>query len=383
MPFKVNKTLNKKINDWVSRQFITKKQAEEIINYETKSSGRSWILYGFSILGFTTIAIGIISLIAANWQLIPGDIKLLINFLLLTLTALWVYSSWKNTRFIMFEVSLVFFMLLCLASIGLISQVYHTGGQLYEALLLWSAITFGLALVSKKTFPPSIWSAGFFLSLNIAIFQSPILQPIFQDHIASIFMTFPLFSAFLAMISKKFNLEPQTKALSIWVIIMGISGLIASELYHRVKTTYVYSEDVSVFLIGYILFACLVFLTLTDIKYKRIQKNLLLLVLISYLIPFHFGFFDIELHIIVYAFSSIIILAMFAIFVASLQKRRLFQFFLILIGLRFFVLYCQEFGGLMTTGFILITSGILIIAMVLGWNKYHHRFTLWTERLVR
>ncbi len=382
MPSKINKPLTKKINDWVSHKFITKKQAEKIINYETRNSGRSWVLYGFSLLGFTTIAIGIISLIAANWQLIPGDIKLLINFLFLILTALWVYYSWKNTKFIMFEVSLVFFMLLCLASIGLISQVYHTGGQLYEALLLWAAITFGLALVSQKTFPPSIWSAGFFLSLSIAIFQSPILQPIFQDRIAPIFMTFPLFSAFLAMICKKFNLEPQTKALNIWIIIIGISGLVTSEFYHSVETTYIYSEDMPAFAIGYVLVVLSALFVLMDIEYKKLQKNILLLTLISYLVPFHFGFFDIESQI-VYAFSSIIILTMFATFLASLQKRRLFQFFLILIGLRFFILYCQELGGMMTTGFILITSGILIIAMVLGWNKYHHRFTLWTERLVR
>ena len=112
MSSKINKTINKKIDDWVSHQLITKKQAEEIINYEVNKSGRSWILYGFSILGFTTIAIGIISLIAANWQLIPGDLKLLIDFLFLMLIALWVYSSWKQKRFIMFEVGIVFFMLL-------------------------------------------------------------------------------------------------------------------------------------------------------------------------------------------------------------------------------------------------------------------------------
>ena len=374
--------INKKINDWVSHQLITKKQAEEIINYEASRSVRSWVLYGFSILGFTTIAIGIISLIAANWQQIHGDFKLLMDFLLLILTASWVYSSWKQEKFIMFEVSLVFFMLLCLASIGLISQVYHTGGQLYEALLLWSAITFGLALISKKTFAPFIWSAGFFLSLTTFIFSSPMLQPIFQDRIASIFMTLPFLAAFLAMISKQFNLEKQQKALNTWVIIMGISGLVVAEIYQSIESLYIYPEDISAFAIGYILGFALVFLVFMDFEYKKIQKNTLLLTLAFYIIPFHFDFFDIESRI-VSAFSSIIILTMFAMFLASQQKRRLFQFFLILIGLRFFVLYCQEFGGMMTTGLILITSGILIITMVILWNKYHYRLTLWTERLVR
>ena len=381
MPFKINKNIHKKINDWVSHQLITKQQAADIINYEASKSGRSWILYGFSVLGFTTIAIGIISLIAANWELIPGDLKLLINFLLLILIALWVYSSWKHKKFMMFEVSLVFFMLLCLASIGLISQVYHTGGQLYEALLLWSAITIGLALVSQKKFSPVVWSAGFFLGIGTAIFSSPLLQPIFQDRLPPIFMTLPLLAASLALISKQLNLEAQTKALNIWFIILGILGLIMIEIYQFDTDTYIYSEDIPSFFIGYILAALSAFFVLTDIEYKNIQKKLLLSALIFYLIPFHFSFFDIESQI-VYAFSSLITLTMFAIFLASLQRRRLFQFFLILIGLRFFVLYCQEFGGLMTTGLILITSGILIITMVILWNKYHHRLTLWTERLV-
>ena len=378
---KINKTIHKKINDWVSHQLITKKQAEEIINYEANKSGRSWVLYGFSVLGITTIAIGIISLIAANWQLIPGDIKILFDFLILIFVAFWVYSSWKQKKFIMFEVSLVFFMLLCLASIGLISQVYHTGGQLHEALLLWSAITLGLALISKKTFPPFIWSAGFFLSLTTFIFNSAILQPIFQDRIAPVFMTLPFLAAFLAMISKQFYLETQKKALTIWAIIMGISGLVAAEIYQLTESAYIYSEDILAFTIGYILAVALAFLIFMDFEYKKIQKNILLLTLMFYITPFHFGFFDIESSI-VSAFSSIIILTIFAVFLASRQKRKLFQFFLILIGLRFFVLYCQEFGGLMTTGFILITSGALIITMVILWNKYHHRLTLWTERLV-
>jgi hypothetical protein len=70
-----------------------------------------------------------------------------------------------------------------------------------------------------------------------------------------------------------------------------------------------------------------------------------------------------------------------AIYSASLKLHRLFQFFLVAVGIRFFVLYLQALGGLATTGFGLIITGLIIIAMVVAWNKFRRELNAWAERL--
>ena len=50
---------------------------------------------------------------------------------------------------------------------------------------------------------------------------------------------------------------------------------------------------------------------------------------------------------------------------ASQQERRFFQIILIFIGIKFVDLYFKALGGLATTGFGLIFSGILILGMAL------------------
>ena len=132
--------LEKLLKDWVVNDLISKDQANNIKTHESSKTSHSFILYGFLILGAVVIGIGIISLIAANWVDLTDFFKLSADFILLVALAAGAYRAWEKQRPILFEVLLVSFMLHCLASIGLISQIYHIGGKLYQALLLWSFI---------------------------------------------------------------------------------------------------------------------------------------------------------------------------------------------------------------------------------------------------
>ena len=113
----------KMLDIWTSRQLITQEQAQKIIEYEKAQSRRPWILYGFLTLGVVIIAIGVISLIAANWDLLSGDFKLFVNFLLLISLAIGTYFVWKKNKPILFEVCLVFFY----ASVSSFHWVDFTG----------------------------------------------------------------------------------------------------------------------------------------------------------------------------------------------------------------------------------------------------------------
>jgi hypothetical protein len=69
-----------------------------------------------------------------------------------------------------------------------------------------------------------------------------------------------------------------------------------------------------------------------------------------------------------------------AVFLASQKERKLFQWILFFMAVRFLVLYFQALGGLATTGGGLILSGGLIIGLTIIWNKYKTQVAIWTER---
>ena len=140
--------LEKKLKNWLAQGLVSQQQVEKNRDYEGAKS--NWILYGLLILGLSTISVGVVSIIAANWHLFPNSLKLISNFFILGVMGALAFYGRKERSSLFFEVSLFFFPLLCLASIGLISQIYNTGGDISDAFLLWSLITLGLFFLSER-----------------------------------------------------------------------------------------------------------------------------------------------------------------------------------------------------------------------------------------
>ena len=377
--------LEKKLSDWVSSDLISREQAQKIAAHEGTKPGSSWVIYGFLLLGVVVIGIGIVSLVAANWRVIPDTLKLSVDFLLLIILAGGVYTAWEKNKTILFELLLISFMLLCLASIGLISQIYHIRGELYQSLLLWSVITLGAAAASKQFFAPFIWATGFFFGVMYAAMDSPALQPIFQNQETPVFMAIPLLCALLAIFCRNVVGDcGQTIALRLWTVIGGVTALVWNEFNYGWDILWWQRPEYlsfDAYIVGYALAALVALGAWMSPQYKKIQKVLLLLTLAFYLVPFHLPLFKIGSDI-AYAICSIIVVATLAFFFASLKLRVLFQFVLVALGIRFLVLYFQALGGLAATGIGLIISGVIIIAMVLLWNKYRHALATWAEGLV-
>ena len=331
--------------------------------YETSSSHQPWILRGFFTLGAIVIGIGLISLVAANWKEIPDSWKLFADFTLLITLSVGAY--WKRNQPAFFEILLVIFLILCLASIGLISQIYHTGGETYEALLLWSAITSGATATAKRSFVPFFWTTGLFLGIIWMI----------ADRFSYLTLSFvPLLSASLALISAHIGGgKNQIRPFIFWMITSGILTLITVEMASaagRLK----YNVEPAI-----ITYTLAIFLICGIWKGTNIQKRLLWLALIFYLIPLHFPLFTTKPPSWAFATTSIALLVTITLFVASFKQRLLFHFFLVFLGFRFLILYFQALGGLATTGLSLIISGLIIILTTVAWNKYRHQIVTWAE----
>ncbi len=118
------------------------------------------LLYFASFL----IGLGIIAMIAANWQQIPNNIKLLgalvamaVNAVLLT----WTIKAQKN---ILKQVVACVYAFLIMAVIGLIGQIFHLPTDIENGFLLWSAVSWPLLFAAPRLL--WLWIPLFFCGIG-------------------------------------------------------------------------------------------------------------------------------------------------------------------------------------------------------------------------
>ena len=76
--------LAKKLSEWEQIKLIDEKQKSAILAYESRQ-GKNRLPFILSALAVFCIGLGILSLIASNWQEIPDSLKLSADILLLGL----------------------------------------------------------------------------------------------------------------------------------------------------------------------------------------------------------------------------------------------------------------------------------------------------------
>lgn len=373
--------LAEKIKHWVEAGLINQDQAESILKYEDERPSNNWLMYGFLGLGAFVIIIGVISIIAANWEVIPASIKLTTHFSAFA-GFIWLTLRWhQQQKEIYFEVMIAFLALFSIASIGLISQIYHTGGALYQAGLLWSAINFGFLFLTTRSIIPSLWGGIFFLSLTLFVWNDPHLKEVYGRNLLPLYLGLPFFCLLFTLLFKRVNGEGAvTNVFRKICFLTGVLGLLMAES----KVTYLYQKSYSLqsFLPSYflIIFGC-VYLVKSQL-YRASQKKLLLALIFLYTIALHLPVLRFD-NAFLLAALSILILSLSAIYMGSLKYKKLFETFLVLLFLRFYFLYLQAFGGLAQTGIGLIISGLVMIAMVLFWHRKRAQISKWADEVMQ
>ena len=78
--------LNNRLNLWEQNRLIAPEQKQLILDFESQNK-TPHLPYAVFMLGVFVTALGIISLIAANWEEIGGGVKLTADFILLAVLA--------------------------------------------------------------------------------------------------------------------------------------------------------------------------------------------------------------------------------------------------------------------------------------------------------
>jgi uncharacterized membrane protein len=122
---------------------VTSEEAEKLRRHygevET-GGGRRWAMIVFGVLGGALIGAGIILLLAHNWEELSRPVRAVISFLPLVIAqalALAVLAKWPGSAAGREGVG-TFWTLAIGASIALVAQTYHIGGDFPAFMLTWS-----------------------------------------------------------------------------------------------------------------------------------------------------------------------------------------------------------------------------------------------------
>lgn len=394
--------ISKKLDQWLQAGLLTPAQYEAISSYELAHPQRTntW-LYSFMVLGALIIGLGVISLIAANWAYIPETVKLSVAFALLMILASGIYWQYPNRKTgLWFEIFLVSFLIMCLATIGLIAQIYHLGEQWYHALVLWATITSIIVLFARNLLTRFLWVT---LALHGLIWTLVNLNSYSNNHWYGEFPTLllfsPLFSIALYFICTQVSvLRTFRSSLFFWFQISAIIALIFIDITRSGGELNDY--QVYRYLPAYIA-ALMVAIGIVFNKDYRLLNKFLLLTALGLLLLYYYpdGLFTGQQRYTLFGsnhnadisfwqaddirapFLTLLILFLYAIHAGNVGQQRLFNLLTFLIGLRFIILYFQAMGGLAATGIGLIISGSLIIGLAWLWYKQRDKLRAWTEEL--
>ncbi len=125
----------RKLKSWVEAGLIDSSAADRIRTWEASHAKplALWAIIGIAALA---IGLGVISLIAANWDAIDGPVRLAIHFAIMAGVAGWLMLQEKSHD--AFQEAGVFVLgALGLSFFGHIGQVYQTSSPLWQPLGAW------------------------------------------------------------------------------------------------------------------------------------------------------------------------------------------------------------------------------------------------------
>ncbi len=143
------------LQELVEAGIITPDTARNITAWyeQKKEPGSNRFVLALGIFGSLLVGLGIILLVAHNWDQFSRFIKTLFSFLPLLLAqiiCLFVLLR-KRDNAVWSESSAIFLFFAIAASIALVSQVYHVNGSLSSFLLSWLLLSFPLIYIMSSS----------------------------------------------------------------------------------------------------------------------------------------------------------------------------------------------------------------------------------------
>ncbi len=130
---------DRKLDIWLDAGLIDADTARRIREYEAERS-RPLGLWSLIGLGALAIGLGIVSLVAANWEEIPGMVRLVVHLLLIAGISGGIYLLQPQKGFLgLYLKDVLLFILAVLGAtfFGHLGQVYQTSSPLWQLMAIW------------------------------------------------------------------------------------------------------------------------------------------------------------------------------------------------------------------------------------------------------
>jgi len=157
--------LYQELPELVNKGVLTQETAAAIRRHygEVKVPDKKrFILILCAVLGSSLIGLGIILLLAHNWEQFSRFTRAVLSFVPLVAAqgmAFWVLLKRPNSSAFK-EGAAIFLSLMVGASISLISQTYHIQGDVSDFILTWMLLIVPLVYLMQATMPAAIYLAG-------------------------------------------------------------------------------------------------------------------------------------------------------------------------------------------------------------------------------
>lgn len=365
----------KKLEEWHSNKLISDEQLVHIQNYESNQPKVRWGQLSLLILGIATIVLGIIAIVASNWDKIPPGLKLISGFAVLIIVGSALVVRRNDSPFLK-DSLIAFFSLFCFAMIGLIAQIYNLQGDGYKTGLLWSAMTLMILSYARHIFVPLLWSCVLGFSLLSACYSWPPLKQVLAE--PSSFFIYSLTLVVLCL-NRVLAPSPIRKSLTYYTVAMWLGLLCLSSFNRSISTS---TNELALYVPQYALSLLLGIVLWSDSTFKKSEKIALTSGLIVSNILVFISANDSISDIPTIALS-IYCLLVGAFFFFSQGYTSVYNFVLILVGSKIFEIYTRTMVDLLQTGMGLILTGLSAILLVFAWTKNRKKIETLLQGLIK
>ncbi len=174
--------LVKELPELIEAGVITRDTADRIQDYYQNQGGSSTnrLFFAFGLLGAILVGLGIILIIAHNWDQLSRATKTFFAFLPLIIgQIICAFVLVKRPENMVWrEASAAFLFFSVGACISLISQIYNIPGNLSSFLLTWMALCLPLIYLMKSSITSLLYLTGItFYAVETGYWSSPSAEP--------------------------------------------------------------------------------------------------------------------------------------------------------------------------------------------------------------
>ena len=371
--------LERKLRAWEREGLIDQATAERIVEFE-RGARRPVVLYALVGLGALAIGVGIIAIIAANWDRIPAGAKLTVDLLLGLALAGGAYRTWSQGLRAPTEGLVLVYYLFVLASIGLIGQIYQTSAPIHQVLLFWSGITFPMMLLVRSGFGGAHWLvalAATYVATSIDIIENwpgRVYGDVITDRVAtdiSLLLAFCAAPLFLLLSAVPWFRRERPHVASVFarassLVIAGSAFAVCFLWYESIK------DDELATWAGIVCAAIALALIITGPRIFGVgdrRKALAARVAFAaygfaWLLPITISHDSLDL---LGALSGLGVLVVYAWVAVVFGSTQAFNLLTLAIAVRVVTIYFEVFGSLMSTGLGLVSGGVVVLLAAWLW----------------